>query len=79
MLQHYTLPQELLLLNGFARGHHLRARHLGHAGRTLEKGCDDSPRKGSYCSKVTWPNQSEKIKENYFRTADYDILASKEN
>lgn len=59
--QHYILPREVPLLNGFAKDHLLRVRYWGHAGRTWERGCDDSPRKGNCCSEVTWPIQSENI------------------
>ena len=53
VLQHYILPQGLLLSNGFAEDHHLRVKHLGHAGRTLEMDCDHNPGKANYCSVVT--------------------------
>lgn len=61
MLQHYILPQVLLLLSEFAKDHQMRVKHLAHAGKTWEMGCDDNPRKGNCCSVVTLPIQSNAI------------------
>lgn len=45
LLQRYILPREVLLLNEFAGDHQSKVKHLTHAGRTLETGCDSSPGK----------------------------------
>ena len=60
VLQHCTLPQEVPLSNEFAKDHQMKVKHLAHAERMQEMGCDDSPGKGNYCSEETWPIQSDK-------------------
>lgn len=53
VLQHYILPQVLLLLNVFVKDHQMREKHLGPVGRRQEMDYDDSPGKENCCSKVT--------------------------
>lgn len=53
VLQHCTLPQEVPSSSEFAMDHQMKVKHLVHAERKQEMGCDDSPGKGNYCSEET--------------------------